>query len=914
MQNLVSHQSEVKRLPYRFEINPNARHSSKNPIQLYSKSVHEAIRFQYAPYTPESILILSPEENNPLDLYGPNLRISYPTASGSYLVIETRSTGSLQQGSERPSLLLVLNLREPVTISRVSLMGNLLIPPVYDDRGPESNFGLPKTIKIYTVDYWPTLQEVISNQKPIPHPRDWRQVYENNDLRALWGWTPLTFHPVHCSFLIFDMSEFPILWKDQKYGVVRGLSIQRLGVHSYVQSTNSEKDVEFSPVTSWQSEYEPQPNPFESKYWKHKGISTVVQDQHQSIYRDEILKDFKYPDSGFDLLPSTLIDLPPEYKIQNGSFTLPQSLAEYGVKITNGYWTLSYYSGDVIKKDESISTNLIVQVIEDEMPFIEGMLLEEKLPRGVENTTEGYPDSIINLYYTDEPDVAFSPNSKRVGWKLIRGYRFSGTFEPYGLQVIFPYEINARFYRIEHRFQVTEFYPPRRFELSKLKLLRARHRPLVACKDETLQLEEVRLKLKGKNLIDDYAYVNGKDIMDLIFEASTQGQPFQPFLSLRNVLDIREKTRSQFIVNARSTRPYEQIFHERTRQGAQMEEDYGRGKTMSTVLSSLSINKQHLLLAAEDHIKDHPAINNLPSNLRNSVKSIVINLLSQISGITTDRDVKLESFKKSFETLKLIAYMFDIPASDLKELLRLPQEFSGKDLSDLLKFNLDLDGKLRFPGLPLGADGPFDADGKIISSGSLKIPDIPKLVGDQFHEVMEPLKILQVLYGLGSSISIDDVIGILNSIPYRPSTSISGSFGGQFFGGGSYGVSLQADAGKTTSVSDGNQGQANESVNIQGIEPSIDSSDISRYINRFEDINSLREYVWKGKEVRFEGEETDMVLLSVPTQVVLRTPHDPKDQPDTFRIRVGYLPPTVELDVKFLGVAVPQESEPKDEE
>ncbi len=45
----------------------------------------------------------------------------------------------------------------PVTISRVSMLGNLLFPPLHDDRGPVHNFGLPRSISIYAVDRWPCM-------------------------------------------------------------------------------------------------------------------------------------------------------------------------------------------------------------------------------------------------------------------------------------------------------------------------------------------------------------------------------------------------------------------------------------------------------------------------------------------------------------------------------------------------------------------------------------------------------------------------------------------------------------------------------------------------------------------------------------------------------------------------------------
>ena len=315
--NSLGHQQE-----YKFEFNPTHQGHTSRPFHvLFSPHINDAILLKTGFL--ESIKI--DRHTSPVfsDLYGPYKKVPYPEDPQCYLRIESHVVVPQDMEDQlRPYLMFVLRTNPvilgtrsiPPTISRISLMGNLLMPPTYNDKGPVQNFGLPRTIQIYTSSWNPPF----SLENLPPHPRDWKLVYENHDLRSLWGWTHLDFQPVNTDTLIFFMSDLPVLPADvQIYSPLaqlaeeeelswefRGLSIQRLGIFQHADFIKTSKDVEYAPAASWHGgEY--LPTPYESKYWKSKGISSIIQSDHQSIYREEYEKG-----TGFDLLPSSLVGLP----------------------------------------------------------------------------------------------------------------------------------------------------------------------------------------------------------------------------------------------------------------------------------------------------------------------------------------------------------------------------------------------------------------------------------------------------------------------------------------------------------------------------------------------------------------------------------------------------------------------------
>ena len=230
----------------------------------------------------------------------------------------------------------------------------------------------------------------------------------------------------------------------------------------------------------------------------------------------------------------------------------------------------------------------------------------------------------------------------------------------------------------------------------------------------------------------------------------------------------------------------------------------------------------------------------------------------------------------------------DILGIDIEEILSLPglaSSWSGEDIAGLM--NLDA-GNIseRFADFLFGGGG----GGVIPNIPAISIPLDLDLVS----------RFIEIFYGgsppAGASL--------------RPAISFSGSFGGQFFGGGSAGLSIQLDAGKSTSKSEGSQGQINETLtynqpdNQTYMDAWVEDADVSRYNTRHHFYERDKEYVWKGREIQYGRKPHDIVLMTIPVRTLL-TPQEEPLAPDSFRIRVGYLPTDVCLDVTFVGTAYP---------
>jgi len=921
----VISKSTFQRPPYKFEINSNVRHSSVEPISLCDVEHRGLISYDPAndqfngwsknlkttgsnpnsqicdPIAHESSTLTNFEvfltgfPNSIIDLFEPEKKIDYPippinqtTLSLNYLSIEGRIVEP-PDNEVHPEAFFVVKLTKPTTVSKISFMGNLLIPPFYDQRGSISNFGLPKTLTVYATNYWPEIIAPVSSTgvsfttNLLEMFRDWKKVFHSTDFRGLWGWTPISFEPVHCQYLIFIMSELPVLdpnpsQDDIKAGSkIKGLSIPRLGIHSYVQQVNSSKEIQYSPVVSWQSDYESLPDPIPDtdprfRYWRDRGITNPSQELHQSIFRESVwVQSRPSTKIGLDLLPSALVGFPSQ------------------VQIGNDYIFRETYSGDFVKNDDTISTNLVLQVIEDELPFVEGFLIEEPgFPRSDFNSNT-LDDSVIDVYYTDDPHVAFSPNQDSDGWNHIGTFDFDTAMEDFaGKQVIFKREINAKFYRFKHSFN-ENFSGSRRFEISKLSLLRSRHRVLVACKDEILSLDHVRIRMMGPNLVTNQAYVNGEHIMNLIFETSTNNTPFKPNLGLRNILDVRQLTQNQIIPNMRNTRPYYQEFHDIVNQGSRIP-SYSIENGVEN--STTSINE--ILEDESRHSRDvDPNYEGgLPKEITSRQKILSVSkqtylhdendgdggisndwdipsLLNGIEGVTTDRDVTIKDSDdlSNNSSKKLLSMLTGIDFNTIEDYSKLGEDWSNKDLSGFLSGVL---GSVYTP--------TFDSPG--------------------IHLNEKRNAYLNAIYAPRDKAELEQ----------RPSISISGSIGAQFIAGGSIGISTTLDAGKSSSLSTGTQGIANETItkylySTITSKNSIPESSVARHSSHKEIIEKLQQYVSKGEEIKFEEKKTDIILMKVPAAAVLRPSKDNLDTHDCYRIRVDLLPDDVELDVTFVGMA-----------
>ncbi len=893
-----------ERPPTRFEYTPNQRQASRTPLILHAGESIETVT-EIIPHLLRYYFVHAAEGHlQPLAYGVPAYRVPYPHAAGAYLRVVALTVMPDALGPDRPALFFVVDLtasrlpalkREPPTICRVGLIGNLLFPPTYTDRGPLHNFGLPRAVRIYTASWL----KPFSAQNLPPHPRNWRLLYEDTDLRGRWGWTYLDFAPARASHLLFLFSHLPVLPRDididyggllggavaayaDAHGIpwhFRGLSVERLAIYPYENATDDDETVAYVPVTTWHSHYEPQPVPFVSKYWAARGFPGIVQPLHQSIYR-EAMKPIHGVPWGFDLQPSALVGLPIQVRV-------PAPSAGDAPQTQDGYAYRLYYSGDIIHADSTVRTNLVVEVTDTQPPALRGIWLRAPAPVRPEQTVTAGTEARCSIYGTDEASVAFSSNPDRQGWILISPPPFGFSFDAilnflYGQEILFPNDTTYRFYRLEFGIPAGgSFTGPKRFELAELKLLRSRHPTLVAREDEATRLDEIHLRFSGPNLLDDYEYINGREIMDVRLQRTTRDRPFEDILHVRSLLDIREKTAAQIIAVQRATRPRVQFF---------------RDKQDPTVQRSLSVARQTMLRGIEQmQLQNHPLVNILPGaaaaqgipDHQGYARFVIANLLNNIYGVVTDRNLDFGDVLGLVNLLEASG----VPAVDT---LRLINVFANSSFNDLAGVSADLIKGALSAGLAPVRD-VVNAIQDLFGWGD-DVPSNPVLF-NHGRLAAGPVPLIAAFNGLRLDETVNQLRNRLRDLPYRPSLSYSGSVGAQFIVGGSLGVSAQLDGGKSRALSWGTQGQANEALLV---------SDFSfRRTRHEEEVENAQLYDWKGQEVKRAGVPTDIITIRLPLGLTLTPPAEGGEAPDAFRVKVDLLPPNVKVEVRFVGQRVP---------
>jgi len=453
----------------------------------------------------------------------------------------------------------------------------------------------------------------------------------------------------------------------------------------------------------------------------------------------------------------------------------------------------------------------------------------------------------------------------------------------YGQEILFPHDTAYRFYRLEFRIPLGgSFTGPKRFELAELTLLRSRHPTLIARDDEATRLDEIHVRITGPSLLDDYEYVNGREIMDLRLQHTSRDRPFEDVIRLRSLLDVREKTAAQIVAAQRGTRARVQFFAD---------------DQQPTSQESLSVSKQQMISGGgtpqQTHAQEVAALqanalvtalanglDGVSPNLRAAATSAIARTLSGTQGITTERNTNLGGLVHLLEVLDAAG----IPASDLVKLMTMVANSSFDDLAgvggDMLL------GAAR-SGLSAATGGLSDAVINLFSDD-----DVQPAAIDFTSVLFTPTTLVKILNGLLPSAPAS----ALQGLSFRPAVSLSGSFGAQFIGGGSFGLSAQLDSGKSTALSSGTQAQA-----LHGLTVSGGSHHRSRHE---EEVERTQWFDWKGQEVKRAGVPTDIITIRLPLGVTLTPPAEGGETPDAFRVRIDLLPPNVKVEVRFVGQRV----------
>lgn len=880
----------------RLEYTPNQRQAAHAPLVLHGGMSIEVVP-DIIPSLLSDYFVVAAEQSPQPTIYGePAFRVPYPTLAGRYLRVGALSVLPNSMGELRPALMMVLDLtgsllpqirRPSPTVCRVGLIGNLFLPPIYDLRGPVHNFGLPRALRVYATN-WP---KPFTLENPPPHPRGWKLLYENTDLRARWGWTYCDFEPTRTTHLLFFFSHFPTLPRNfdsdaAKYAELsgvpwhfRGLTIERLAVHAYESAVDFDDAAPYVPITSWNNQYEAQPSPFTSRFWSVRGVVPVSPPLHQSIYR-EPGQSYHGQQIGFDLQPSALVGLPLQVRLF-GSGT--------DAEVTpDGYGYRSYYSGDVIHADAAITTNLVIETTDTQSPSLRGLRLRVPLRVRPEQTFTVRPEARCYVYGTDDASIVFSSNTGISGWNLITAPPFDFSAEDadslmnfiYGQEILFAHDERYRFYRLEFRIPPGgTMTGPKRFELAELTLLRSPHPTIVPRHNEVVRVDEILVRLTGPNLVDDYEFVNGRDIMDVRIQRSTRDRPFEDVVRLRSLLDIREKTGAQVVACQRATRARVQYF---------------RDEQYSTAQRTITILLQQLLRGGTTEgnaLRNHQLVNVLPDgsgapvgpNLQGYSRATIDNLLANISGVVTDRNLNFGSVLGLVSLLETSG----VPAQDILNMMSVFANSSFDDLAGVA-------GNLIAGAISAGL-APLE---EILNTllGIFGFGDDPptKSVLFNFGQLSNgPVPLIAAFNGLATTATTQD----LRNLSYRPALSYSGSIGAQFIAGGSLGVSAQLDGGKSRSLSWGTQGQANDALVVTG--PSW------RRSRREEEIENAQLFDWKGADVKRAGAGTDIAMIRIPIGITLSPRAEPGEIPDAFRLRIDLIPPDLQIEVRFIGQRAP---------
>jgi hypothetical protein len=414
------------------------------------------------------------------------------------------------------------------------MIGALSATPDWTERGPVTNFLLPRLVRVWAI---PTATS----------PQDeWTECIGLTELNALWGWTSIAFAPVTTRYLLLGFGDLPVFTGPD--GIARSvLYAPRLAVHAAADYAEHTKAIEYTPVSSYASKFDIAP-----LFWTARGVPAPEPLLHQSIHRDMSDEAVyatgkgKY-ERGMDEVPSALVGMPIEYPDLD----------------TSTYKSIPYFSTSTTSGGTRYA--LTLKLNEGPSCLLQGIEFQEPWPRRADNLGMPIRIGTLDVLATDDERAAYSSNFLHEGWRVVsRNQRldalvFSPALALYpATRVLFPHLLRAQFLRLIFSFE-PQYADVRRLELAGLSLLRDRHLSLVPLASHDLVTSEIGLRLYGRELADDYRLQAGEG-MDLRLELSEGGRAFQPLLQFRSLLDLVDRTKARVLSNVR--RPTNSLFEE----------------------------------------------------------------------------------------------------------------------------------------------------------------------------------------------------------------------------------------------------------------------------------------------------------------------------------------------------------------
>ena len=469
---------------------------------------------------------------------------TYPITQGALQVFGCNPNEGRQEVIDRkpdPIIYVFVDLGKLCQISRIELYGNLLQPPVDAATGPLYNFGLPRRVSVAVAEE-PRLRWDLHR---IPHIEAWladnsspfHVRYEAQDVRALWGWTTIHLPPTYGRFLMFGFADLPLIMRPERRFGGRGIDLQRLVIYPYLEDVDHHPVVEGVLVSVRQTNYaQPQLSP----YWEMIFEGPPQPETHQSV---TILYD-RLP------WPSVLSYLP----------------------ITTDGRTEWTYESEIVKLDSDDRLVLTFAATTDEIPVLDALRFAHRVrhAKAKDPVVPWMADDAevlyaIDVYVTNDEEAAWSPDLTHSSWRLVRaGANYAAQLAFFSVDFAEP--VRSRYVRaviaLRKRPGAAAEATHGRLRLTAVALGRCRDFVLSPEPDEDLQVDAVLLRLYGKSLTDDYAFINGVDGLALTVETRTAGGPFQEIRRIRNLLDLVENTAVRQLSNPRVPDKPIQLYRE----------------------------------------------------------------------------------------------------------------------------------------------------------------------------------------------------------------------------------------------------------------------------------------------------------------------------------------------------------------
>lgn len=468
--------------------------------------------------------------------------------------------------SQLAIVLLLIDLGENRDLSRLEFYGNPLLAPDLQAGRPRTNFGLPRAVGVAVREHSPAFVDLHRraerNRFYGDLMTDWNLRWMTQDLRGLWGWTPLHFGPTFGRHLLLAFADFPELPGKDTTKKEWGIDLQRLVIYPFAEGVDHHPHVEHSPVAARQNRYS-----VPSDYWSQVGVASTPNPA-------------LHPSQAFDNSANALC--------------LPSALAGIDA-VSPSVGPVRLYASDLVSTNPNDGDNvtLIVQTTTDEVPLLSGVRLAFPLPSGTKTYNgpkqAAVADLTVTVHATNDREAAYSPDERHPGWRIVaEERRIRASLIPVGL-IEFEAPTHARWVRITARMRAPSgiSLPMARLMLRRVDLVRPRSWTLNPEADEDLQVDQVAIRLRGASLLDDYAGFDGRNSVGVTIEIRQEDGAYVPVRSFRTLLELMEETHHRVFGNQRRIDKPVQRYSEHTvghSDNTSESDQTSRGQSTSSVL------------------------------------------------------------------------------------------------------------------------------------------------------------------------------------------------------------------------------------------------------------------------------------------------------------------------------------------